>query len=675
MKKNLKFFPLIFVVISVVQAEFRQDAILFCLKPDIQPLQINPKDAKTEKHHPELQQLFSTLDGLNLDRWLKSAGPDDHRGDIFLNRIYRLTFTPNPQRNIQTVKSELENIPIILSAKFESIKKPYYTPNDPQYGQQWFLPQINANDAWNFWNINAGEIPGNKQVLLASVDTGVDWDHTDLGHNIWNNLGEDANGNGVTIVQNGNSWEFDPGDLNDVDDDGNGFTDDLIGWDLAGFGGALPDNNPNPPSGVSSTGTWAHGTHVAGLLSATTDNSTGISSVGFNCSIMAVKVSTGDQSYPYITHGYDGILYAAKAGFYNDNFTIINNSWGGGGYNEYEQITIDIVHDDYGAVIFAAGGNGNENTWNEEYSSHYPSSYEHVISVCPLGTGDNWSHWATYHESIDLASPGENIRSTRINNGYATWTGSSMASPIAAGTIGLLRSYNMNWTNEMLETMILATADPVNYEVNTEGYLQGMLGYGRVDALKAISTPLFPKFDLAGIDIFLPNDPSGVISPGDYIELMVILFNNEDWGTAVDLSGTLITEEEELSISNESVEFDNIPPGVPALNAGSPFTIEVSPAAESGDYILNLQLISNVDDYVHYSENFEIILTIEGEPFLLGDVDFNGNIDILDVVNTANFVLGNAIPTTDQAIAADVNTDGFIDILDIVGIVNIILGN
>ena len=99
--------------------------------------------------------------------------------------------------------------------------------------------------------------------MLASVDTGVDWDHPDLRNSLWNNLGEDANGNGVTVIQQGNSWILDPGDENGIDDDGNGFIDDLIGWDVSGTNG-LQDNNPTPRPGVSSGGTWAHGTHVAG---------------------------------------------------------------------------------------------------------------------------------------------------------------------------------------------------------------------------------------------------------------------------------------------------------------------------------------------------------------------------------------------------------------------------
>ncbi|HJM95890.1 MAG TPA: S8 family serine peptidase, partial [Candidatus Marinimicrobia bacterium] len=451
---------------------------------------------------------------------------------------YRIYLRESKAHIRDQLRDELSSFLFIHSAEKEPIHKPVYTPNDPQYSQQWFLPQIQADDAWNFWDVGGGELPGDRDVILASVDTGVDFDHEDLIDNIWNNLGEDANGNGVTLLYEDGNWIYDPEDINGQDEDGNGYVDDLIGWDCAGYSG-LQDNIPSPPSGVSNGGTWAHGTHVAGLLSATSNNNTGIASIGFNCSIMSVKVSTGEQSYPYITHGYDGILYAARAGYHNDNFTIINNSWGGIGYNQYEQTVIDVVHDDYGAVVVAAAGNGDDWDLGTDEFAHYPSSYEHVISVCAMGGGDNWNHWATYHESVDLSSPGEGIRSTKINNGYTSWSGSSMASPIAAGTIGLLRSFNMDWTNEMLETMILATADPVIYDVNTEDYLQGKLGTGRVDALRSLSTDLFPRFELIGSDFFLPNDASGIVSAGDALEVMVILFNDEDWGTAINITGIL----------------------------------------------------------------------------------------------------------------------------------------
>ena len=142
---------------------------------------------------------------------------------------------------------------------------------------------------------------------------------------------------------------------------------------------------------------------------------------------------------------------------------------------------------------------------------------------------------------MDLASPGENIRSSTNPNSYSSWDGSSMASPVAASVFGLVKSKNMDWTNEMVRTMVLATADPVIYDVNSENYLDGMLGKGRVDAYKAIQTPLFPKIEYAGEDIFILNDFDGNINPGEEIELSVVLVNDPNWGTATNPTGFLVS--------------------------------------------------------------------------------------------------------------------------------------
>jgi hypothetical protein len=663
----------LYATLSSLSAEYREDAFLFCLTPDQAPLIISREAGEFHSGIDELDYFLNSNPIIEIEPWLTHTTPNEHSGDIYLSRIYRIYLTEPKAHTRDLLRDELSSFPFIHSAEKEPIHKPVYTPNDPQYSQQWFLPQIQADDAWNFWDVDGGELPGDRDVILASVDTGVDFDHEDLVDNIWNNLGEDANGNGVTLLYEDGSWIYDPGDINGQDEDGNGYVDDLIGWDCAGYSG-LQDNIPSPPSGVSNGGTWAHGTHVAGLLSATSNNNTGIASIGFNCSIMSVKVSTGEQSYPYITHGYDGILYAARAGYHNDNFTIINNSWGGIGYNQYEQSVIDVVHDDYGAVVVAAAGNGDEWELGTDDFAHYPSSYEHVISVCAMGGGDNWNHWATYHESVDLSSPGEGIRSTKINNGYTSWSGSSMASPIAAGTIGLLRSFNMDWTNEMLETMILATADPVIYDINTEDYLQGKLGTGRVDALRSLSTDLFPRFELIGSDFFLPNDASGIVSAGDALEVMVILLNDEGWGTAVNITGLLSADSDEISIQNPTMNFDDAFPGMPIVNDSSPYEVELSPTILPGEYEFILTLTANEVDGIGYEADFGFILLVEEDNQLfLGDVNGDNTVNILDIVMVANYTLGQAEFSDEQIQAADVNGDGVINILDIVQIINIVL--
>jgi hypothetical protein len=301
---NIKSFKKIVIILSlliggsniILASDFNRSTFLFCLKPDIQPLSISKSNNKLLVNNSSIQNFIDNNNIENIEPWLPGARETDHDGDIYLNRIYRVSFQNRTDEEITQIKNQLDEISEIHSSEFEFKRKPFYIPNDQYYNNQWFLPAINSNDAWNFWT-NVGDVPGNRDVILASVDTGVNWTHADLRNNLWENLGEDANGNGQTVIYSGSNWYLDPGDLNGIDDDdwdnnSNTFIDDLVGWDISGLNG-VDDNDPDPPH----TNAWSHGTHVAGLLSATTDNDIGIASTAFNCSIMAVK---GCRSYSYI---------------------------------------------------------------------------------------------------------------------------------------------------------------------------------------------------------------------------------------------------------------------------------------------------------------------------------------------------------------------------------------
>ena len=387
---------------------------------------------------------------------------------------------------------------------------------------------------------------------------------------------------------------------------------------------------------------------------------------------MAVKVSAENQTGQiYITDGFAGILYAAKAGYYYSGFTVINNSWGGVGYSQYEQATINVCFNDYNAIITCAGGNGSSSGWGEAYEIQYPSGYDNVVAVAPLGSNNQWNHWGTYHETIDLSSPGENIRST-TNNGYASWDGSSMASPVAGSVFGLLKSYRPSWTNEMIQTMVLGTADPIIYSVNSEAYLQGMLGTGRVDTYYAITTPLFPKIEYIGEDIISGNDD--IINNGEQTEIFIILFNDPEWGEATNLSANLTTENANayVTIINNNIFYGNIESGEAMI--AEPFIINFSEDAPSSVIEFNLQITSNENDHVQYSVSIPIYYTIEeASSILLGDLNEDGVYSILDIILLLNVVLGSSEPTDYELEAGDLNQDGILNILDIISLLNIIL--
>jgi hypothetical protein len=172
------------------------------------------------------------------------------------------------------------------------------------------------------------------------------------------------------------------GFLDGFDADNNGYVDDLIGWDCSGLYGT-DDADPFPREEASATGTWAHGTHVAGILGATTDNSVGISSTSYNAKIISVKCARDYQeTEPGINDGYASITYAAKAGYYAGTFTIINNSWGGGNFSQSEDNVIQFAHNVLGAVILSSAGNGDDpqGYHNEEFPEHLIAETESTLS-------------------------------------------------------------------------------------------------------------------------------------------------------------------------------------------------------------------------------------------------------------------------------------------------------
>ncbi len=672
MKRINNIFILFFLLSQIIFAEqkiYRDDSILFSINKNVEPLLID--DSFFRCNHKELNTFLNKYDSIQIEPWLKSATEKDFDGDIYLNRIYRVKFKEKNENLILNAMKDLEKINDIQYVERENLHRVFYTPNDSQYSQQWFLPDINSNDAWDFWNINGGEIPGDKQIILASVDTGVNWAHPDLANNIYQNLGEDADGDGQTLIYFGGQWMLDPDDLNGIDDDNwdnnaSTYIDDLIGWDVSGS--AYGDNDADPPH----SGGWSHGTHVAGLLSATSNNGTGIASTAFNCSILPVKCTGDNEDNGYITNGYEGMLYAAQAGYNAEGFVIINCSWGGLGSNIFEQANINTIHNNYNAVIFAASGNGSDTGWGEDYAAQYPCSYENVISVTALGQNGTWNHWATYHESVDLGSPGEGIRSTTINN-YQSWDGTSMASPVAASCAGLLKSFNPTWDNNKIETMLLATADPGIYNTNPESYLDNRLGRGKVDMLKAISTPLFPKLEIAAEDISIINDNNGEINIGETIEYSVIIFNDPEWGEATNTQLSLSSNATGVNFLNNNIDIGNIEPGGVGLNEESPIIIEFTSDSEIGEIEVVAKITSNQDGYIKYEAELPFILDVNDTSVFLGDVTGDGLIDILDVVTTVNIVLDSINPTNYQLIAADGNEDGIVNIQDIILIINIIM--
>ena len=304
----------------------------------------------------------------------------------------------------------------------------FFTPNDLQ-ASQYALSIINAQQAWDL-NLDA------SNARIAVIDDAIDLTHPDLAANIWTNPNEI------------------PGD--GIDNDLNGYIDDVTGWDFANN-----DNNPNPPNA-----SLDHGTHVSGIASARTDNGLGMASIGMNAKIVPIKI--GLDATGGLTGGLQAVDYAITLGV-----DVINMSWGGGIYSQLYQDLFDIAYSE-GIVCVAAAGNSSSSF------PMYPASYNYVISVASTNSSDQASSFTNYGTTVDLAAPGSGIYSTLPGASYGNKSGTSMASPCVAGLVALMRDANPLATVDEVEACLLSTCDPITGPLSTQ------VGAGRINAYQAM---------------------------------------------------------------------------------------------------------------------------------------------------------------------------------------------
>lgn len=290
------------------------------------------------------------------------------------------------------------------------------------------------------------------------------------------------------------------------------FPNDVRGWDFGGLNGT-PDNDPNEDRPD-------HGTGVAGVASAVTNNGIGIAGIGFKCRIMAVKVAQDDQrdvyGNPYIVYGFQGIVYAADNGA-----SIVNCSWGGGGYSRYEQEVINYACEK-GALVVAAAGNDNTS------AMFTPAGYNHVLAAAATDSRDRRAVWlsgqaSNYGEWIDVSAPGSSIYMTWKGNQYAYNSGTSFSSPLTAGVAALVKSLHPAWTPDQIAEQVRVSADKID-SLNP-GYT-GKLGFGRINAYRAL-TVVSPAVRISSFTVSdsIGGNNDGVVDPGETIRITLTLKN------------------------------------------------------------------------------------------------------------------------------------------------------
>jgi serine protease len=428
--KKILLLLMLFPLVALAQSagiEFQQGKIWFKMTNEARiasPLTENPK-AISPLTIPGLDAIAHKYGVTNLSKPFAAA-----KTSIVLQRTYLLEFTDIA--HTEALIKELQLLQGVEYAEKVPLDRFCLTPNDPSFGSQWGLSVINAPTAWNYFSAGSN-------VVIAIVDDAVERTHSDLSPNLWVNPGEIAG--------------------NNLDDDNNGYIDDINGYDVASN-----DNNPNPPSA-----TFDHGTHVAGIASARANNGVGVASIGFSCKLMCIKST---NSATAITNGYDGIVYAAVSGA-----DVINMSWGGPSFSTTGQNVVDFAVSQ-GCVMIAAAGN------DDVSSEFYPAAYDDVVSVAATSSNDTKASFSNYGTWIDVSAPGNNIYSTEVGNSYGNKSGTSMASPMVAGLAGLMKSLNPNMPNADLINCLLTTAD--NIDALNPGYA-GELGSGRIDAAAAMA--------------------------------------------------------------------------------------------------------------------------------------------------------------------------------------------
>ncbi|MCP4220554.1 MAG: S8 family serine peptidase [bacterium] len=333
--------------------------------------------------------------------------------------IYKTTHTDKQAR--AGLLADLKQDSSVLYAEPDYAVRTQSLPNDPYLKDQWSLHNtgqnsgapgvdVGAEDAWNLHK-------GSRDVIVAVLDTGIDYTHPDLKSNMWKNPGEIRN--------------------DSIDNDGNGYVDDVYGADISYFRGDAKD-------------TSGHGTICAGIIGAENNNSTGISGICPNVRLMAVKVL--NSGVGYTSNVIAGIDYAVSKGAHIISISLIGNFESQGLYDAIAAAR------DAGVLVVTAAGNYHHNLDENPY---FPTAYDldNIISVAGLNNDGTLGFFSSYGPiSVDLAAPGNYIYSTYLGNRYAYNTGTSAAAALVAGTAALLKAANPGMTYSQLKTRILTTA-------------------------------------------------------------------------------------------------------------------------------------------------------------------------------------------------------------------------
>ncbi len=458
-----------------------------------------------------IDKVFSDISVINVWQMhpLKSDFKKRMIGDEELAKVFQIKYDRSIDPMDAAAMILRDNKDVLDWAEPSFVYKSDYVPNDPAMNTQWHIQKINSYQAWD---LNKGD----TSVVIGIVDSGSDLDHPDLAANMKRN------------------WLEIPG--NGIDDDANGYIDDYKGWDFY-----ANDNDPQiQPAGNT------HGSHVSGCASQVTDNTVHGAGIGFKVKLLISKHTddTNPESLLYNTD--NGIVYC-----YQNGAKVINCSYGTSSYASYTQLVCTNAWNN-GTIICASAGNGDANGIGQNWA-RYPASYNNVVSVAASSNTDVKTIFSNFHSTVDITGPGQDIISTIYNNNYTNLSGTSMSSPIVAGTVALIRSKYPAWTVQQVYDRLLLGVDSI-YTLNPT-YV-GLLGTGRVNAFKCLSDLPIVRLVTANPNDSIYGNNDKVFDVDEIIALQLNLKNTHFAGSNASLR--LTTTSTDVQIVQDSVYVGSI---------------------------------------------------------------------------------------------------------------------
>ncbi len=422
----------------------RTDEFIIKIQPGGPDFVIHPSDMLPWKNSVEKEFFVRSIS------FKGSLASKNLHGTHPFSDIYK--FEIETDRSDNELLDNLNNSSDILWAEKNHPFRIHLIPNDSLYDQQWALSRIRMPEAWDIQQ-------GDSAIIVGIIDTGIDYLHEDLQHQLWVNTTEDLNHNG----------RLDAGDLNGLDDDGNGYTDDVIGWDFTDAP-SFPDEGDflNPDNDPMDEYPGGHGTPVAGIVAALTNNRAGIAGIAPGAKVMALRAGTAG-GYLEEDDVAEAVLYAVDNGC-----RIINMSFGDIVFSHLIKEAVD-----YGTnrgVIFVASAGNSGNT-----VLHFPAAYDNTLAVGATNINDDLASFSNYGSKIDVVAPGQGIFSCSLGNSYGEYNGTSFAAPAVCGILALLWSADPEESSAIIKSALQNGCR----DLGNPGW-DVYYGHGRVDAYKSL---------------------------------------------------------------------------------------------------------------------------------------------------------------------------------------------